>query len=126
MPALYIDSLRDFLDINPEQLLGKLTKGLAEEGFDTTTLTTFSSSAVESCRWMLRRYHADPNAVTSSSRLTPRTGVRGRETSRCFMPPPVQPLDRAVQPPDSRKALRGTQTPLCYRPVAGFMSFSWP
>ena len=42
MPALYIDTLRDFLDINPEQLLGRLTNGLAQEGFDTTTLTTFS------------------------------------------------------------------------------------
>jgi hypothetical protein len=42
MPALYIDPLRDFLDINPEQLLGKLTSGLAREGFDTTALTTFS------------------------------------------------------------------------------------
>ena len=42
MPALYIDPLLDFLDINPEQLLGRLTNGLAQEGFDTTTLTTFS------------------------------------------------------------------------------------
>ena len=42
MPALYIDPLRDFLDINPEQLLGRLTSGLAKEGFDTTALTTFS------------------------------------------------------------------------------------
>jgi hypothetical protein len=30
------------LILNPEQLLGKLTSGLAKEGFDTTTLTTFS------------------------------------------------------------------------------------
>jgi hypothetical protein len=42
MPALYIDPLRAFLDINPEQLLGKLTSGLANEGFDATALTTFS------------------------------------------------------------------------------------
>lgn len=42
MPALYIDPLLDFLHINPEQLLGRLTNGLAQEGFDTTTLTTFS------------------------------------------------------------------------------------
>lgn len=42
MPALYIDSLGGFVDINPEQLIGKLTSGLAKEGFDTTTLTTFS------------------------------------------------------------------------------------
>jgi hypothetical protein len=42
MPALYIEPLRDFLDINPEKLLGRLTSGLAKEGFDTTTFTTFS------------------------------------------------------------------------------------
>ena len=42
MPALYIDLLAGFLDINPEQLLGRLTSGLAKEGFDTTTLNTFS------------------------------------------------------------------------------------
>jgi hypothetical protein len=42
MPALYIDSLEHFLDVNPEQLLGRLTAGLAREGFDTTTLSTFS------------------------------------------------------------------------------------
>ena len=42
MPALYIDPLREFLGINPERLLGRLTAGLAKEGFDTTTLTTFS------------------------------------------------------------------------------------
>jgi hypothetical protein len=42
MPALYIDSLGGFVDINPEQLIGKLTSGLAKEGFDSTTLTTFS------------------------------------------------------------------------------------
>jgi|SRR5712692_7066594 len=42
MPALYIARLGDFLDVNPEQLLGKLTGGLAKEGFDTTKLTTFS------------------------------------------------------------------------------------
>src|SRR4051812_34607518 len=42
MPALYIDSLRGFLDIHPEQLLGKLTSGLAKEGFDAATVTTFS------------------------------------------------------------------------------------
>jgi hypothetical protein len=42
MSALYLAELREFTSINPEQLLGKLTSGLAEEGFDTTTLTTFS------------------------------------------------------------------------------------
>src|ERR1700676_3942512 len=42
MPALYIDPLRDFVGIDPERLLGRLTSGLAKEGFDTTTLTTFS------------------------------------------------------------------------------------
>jgi len=42
MPALYIDRLRGFITINADQLLGKLTSGLAQEGFDTTTLTTFS------------------------------------------------------------------------------------
>jgi hypothetical protein len=42
MPALYIDPLGDFVDSNPDQLIGKLTSGLAKEGFDTTTLTTFS------------------------------------------------------------------------------------
>jgi hypothetical protein len=42
MPALYTAPLRDFLNINPEQLLGKLTSGLAQEGFDTTKLTTDS------------------------------------------------------------------------------------
>ncbi len=42
MPALYIEPLRDFLNINPDQLLGRLTSGLAREGFDTTALTTFS------------------------------------------------------------------------------------
>jgi hypothetical protein len=42
MPALYIASLRDFLNTNPEQLLGRLTSGLAQEGFDTTKLTTDS------------------------------------------------------------------------------------
>jgi hypothetical protein len=42
MPALYIDPLQVFLDINAEYLLGKLTSGLAKEGFDTTMLTTLS------------------------------------------------------------------------------------
>jgi hypothetical protein len=42
MPALYLDPLRDFLNIDPEKLLGRLTSGLAQEGFDTTTITTFS------------------------------------------------------------------------------------
>ena len=42
MPAIYLASLRQFLDINPEELLGILTLGLAGEGFDTTTDTTFS------------------------------------------------------------------------------------
>ncbi len=42
MAALYTDSLQSFIGANPEQLLGRLTSGLANEGFDTTTLTTFS------------------------------------------------------------------------------------
>jgi hypothetical protein len=42
MPALYTDLLRNFLEINPEQLLGRLTGGLAIEGFDTTLTNTFS------------------------------------------------------------------------------------
>jgi len=42
MPALFLDTLRAFLDIDPNQLLGILTSGLAKEGFDTTALTTFS------------------------------------------------------------------------------------
>jgi hypothetical protein len=42
MPALYLDTVRGFLASDPEQLLGKLTSGLASEGFDTTALTTFS------------------------------------------------------------------------------------
>jgi hypothetical protein len=42
MSSLYIAPLSSFLEINAEQLLGRLTSGLAKEGFDTTTLTTFS------------------------------------------------------------------------------------
>jgi len=42
MPALYLAPLPDFPSIKPEQLLGALTSGLANEGFDTTTRTTFS------------------------------------------------------------------------------------
>src|SRR5947209_20470180 len=42
MAALYCASLTDLQKVNPEQLLGALTRGLAEEGFDTTTHTTFS------------------------------------------------------------------------------------
>jgi hypothetical protein len=42
MPALYVAPLEEFVDINPEQLLGTLTSGLAKEGFDTNVLTTFS------------------------------------------------------------------------------------
>jgi len=34
------DLLGNFLDISPEQLLGRLTSGLAKEGFDTTATTT--------------------------------------------------------------------------------------
>ncbi len=40
-----MDALSSFLDINPNQLLGQLTSGLAKEGFDTTALTTFSWQA---------------------------------------------------------------------------------
>jgi len=42
MPALYAAPLRKFLEINPKQLLGTLTSGLAKEGFDTNVGTTFS------------------------------------------------------------------------------------
>lgn len=42
MPALYVAPLGEFIDINPKQLLGTLTSGLAREGFDTNVLTTFS------------------------------------------------------------------------------------
>lgn len=42
MPALHLSPLPDFTRTNPEQLLGTLTSGLAKEGFDTTTSTTFS------------------------------------------------------------------------------------
>ena len=42
MPALYIDALPNFVTINVDELLGKLTTGLAREGFDTTPATTFS------------------------------------------------------------------------------------
>ena len=42
MPSLYSDTLPQFLAADPDALLGKLTSGLADEGFDTSTLTTFS------------------------------------------------------------------------------------
>lgn len=42
MPALYSAPLPNFIDASAEQLLGALTSGLARQGFDTTTLTTFS------------------------------------------------------------------------------------
>lgn len=58
MPALYIDSLQDFLGINAEQLLGKLTSGLAKEGFDTSALTTFSwEREITELRAAFRRLH---------------------------------------------------------------------
>ena len=42
LPALYLAPLQEFLTINATELLGTLTGGLANEGFDTTTDTTFS------------------------------------------------------------------------------------
>jgi hypothetical protein len=42
MAALYSDTLNNFLVIHPSQLLGILVSGLAEQGFDTTKLTTES------------------------------------------------------------------------------------
>jgi hypothetical protein len=42
MPALYADSLQKFIEIDPATLLGALTGGLADEGFDTTVATTRS------------------------------------------------------------------------------------
>jgi hypothetical protein len=42
MAALYTARLKEFLEIVPDQLLGKLVAGLASEGFDTNTLTTAS------------------------------------------------------------------------------------
>jgi len=42
MPALYIDAIAAFISADPDQLLGKLTRGLAKEGFDTTISTTVS------------------------------------------------------------------------------------
>jgi hypothetical protein len=42
MPALYMNALWAFLEIDPNVLLGALTSGLAREGFDTSTHTTFS------------------------------------------------------------------------------------
>jgi hypothetical protein len=45
VPALYSELLQNFVNINPDRLLGRLTGGLAKEGFDTTALTTFSWQA---------------------------------------------------------------------------------
>lgn len=42
MPALYSSSIQEFVNANPQLLLGALTGGLADEGFDATKLTTFS------------------------------------------------------------------------------------
>ena len=42
MTACYQDSLENFIGQAPDLLIGKLTIGLAREGFDTNTLTTFS------------------------------------------------------------------------------------
>ncbi len=42
MPALYVDHLRGFVGNDAEQLLGRLTRRLAEEGFPSTTDNTFS------------------------------------------------------------------------------------
>jgi len=40
--APYIDKIGDFVDVHPDQLLGRLTTGLAAEGLDTNPATTFS------------------------------------------------------------------------------------
>lgn len=42
MPALYMSSLRQFVETNPEQVLGLLTTGLANQGFDTEQRTALS------------------------------------------------------------------------------------
>ncbi len=42
VPAPYMDRMDRFVDVHPDQLLGRLTTGLAEEGFDTSPATTFS------------------------------------------------------------------------------------
>jgi len=42
MPSLYCTLLNEFVSVSAEFLLGALTKGLATEGFDTTTHTAFS------------------------------------------------------------------------------------
>ncbi len=42
MPALYVDHLQGFVANDAEQLLGRLTVRLAEEGFPSTTDNTFS------------------------------------------------------------------------------------
>jgi hypothetical protein len=40
--APYMDKMEDFVEVHPDQLLGRLTTGLAVEGFDTNPATTFS------------------------------------------------------------------------------------
>ena len=42
MSAPYMDRMKDFVDFHPDQLLGRLTTGLAAEGFDINPATTFS------------------------------------------------------------------------------------
>jgi hypothetical protein len=42
MPALYVDHLQGFVENDAEQLLGRLTVRLAEEGFPSTTDNTFA------------------------------------------------------------------------------------
>jgi len=42
MPALYVDEVQGFVESDIEQLLGRLTNGLAEEGFPSTPDNTFS------------------------------------------------------------------------------------
>ncbi len=42
MPALYVDHLQGFVESDAEQLLGRLTVRLAEEGFPSTTDNTFA------------------------------------------------------------------------------------
>jgi len=42
VPAAYIGRVEDFVGVHPDQLLGRLTTGLAEERFDTNPATTFS------------------------------------------------------------------------------------
>jgi hypothetical protein len=75
MPALYLAPLQNFVEINPEQLLGKLTSGLAREGFDTTVaLSEFEMQGLEiDLAGLLLRY-SSRNAVVGSIDAARRAG----------------------------------------------------